>query len=121
MSTCKLETSRTRPLYYKFTIIRKQVGKMASELESLLGIEMFIQEKVEVYRETHAKISEELKRLYPGLRGLSAMSVRRFCISHCIHKTARLDDYYVDRIVSVNIMKVKLFYHLKGTITRYFF
>ena len=49
------------------------------------------------------KISEELKLLYPGLRGLSAMSVHWFCISHYIHKTARLDDYYVDRIVSVNI------------------
>ena len=84
---------------------------MASRLECLPGIEMFIREKVEIYRETHIKISEELKRLYPGLRGLSAMSIRRFCISHHIHKTARLADYYVDRIVSVNIMKVNMFYH----------
>ncbi len=75
-------------------------------MESLSGIEMLIREKVEVYRKTHEEVSYDLKRLYPSVRGLSAMSVRRFCNRHCIHKTARLDVYSIDRIVSVNIMKV---------------
>ena len=52
-------------------------------LESIPGIEKFVQQKVEVYRKTHVKISDELKRLYLGLRGLSPMSVRRFCNRHC--------------------------------------
>jgi hypothetical protein len=35
---------------------------------------------------THTKISDELKRKYPDVKGLSEMSVRRFCSEHNIHR-----------------------------------
>ena len=92
---------------------------MSTVLENIPGIEMFIREKIEVCRKTHKDISDEIKQLYPSLRGLSAMSIRCFCNCHDIHKTARLDASSLDRIVSINIMKVTLII-IQTTIIIYF-
>ena len=45
-----------------------------------------------VYRgESHAKISNYYQSLYPGLRGLSARSVRRYCRRNDIHLISNTD------------------------------
>jgi len=75
-------------------------------LEGLPGIELFIRERVERQRKTHQEVSDELVLLHPGVRGLSRMSVRRFCSEHGIHKTSRLDDHSLDRAVALNVMRV---------------
>ena len=77
-------------------------------LEGLPGIELFIHQRVEEQRKTHQEVSDELMLLYPGVRGLSRMSVRRFCSEHNIHKTSRLDDHTLDRAVALNVMRVCL-------------
>ena len=41
---------------------------------------------------THKQISEELRRANPGVRGLSEMSVRRFCSAHDIHRMSKVTD-----------------------------
>ena len=57
-------------------------------------------------RKTHKQISEELKCLYPGVRGLSARSVRRFCENHNAHSSSMLSNADLDRVVSSSIAKV---------------
>ena len=64
------------------------------------------QEKVEGQRKTYQEVSDELVLLHPGVRGLSRMSVRRFCSEHGIHKTLRLDDHSLDRAVALNVTRV---------------
>ena len=75
-------------------------------LEGLPGIKLFIRERVERQRKTHQEVSDELVLLHPGVRGLSRMSLRRFCSEHGIHKTLRLDDHSLDRAVALNVMRV---------------
>lgn len=55
---------------------------------------------------THKSIAEELRRLFPGVRGISARSVRRFCARHDLHATSRLSDSAVDVLVAYGIGKV---------------
>ena len=50
-------------------------------------------------RKSHDVISEELKSLYPNLRGLSSRRVRRYCKRHDIHATSRLTDSQLDTLV----------------------
>ena len=58
-------------------------------------------------RKTHKQISDELKLLYPGVRGLSARSVRRYCENHNVHSSSMVSDGDLDRIVSSSIAKVR--------------
>ncbi|RUA04659.1 MAG: hypothetical protein DSY43_05935 [Gammaproteobacteria bacterium] len=55
---------------------------------------------------THKRISEELRRKYPSSRGLSEMSVRRFCSKHSIHRTSRMTDGELDVVVHNAVSKV---------------
>jgi len=75
-------------------------------LEGLSGIELFIRKSVEGQQKTHQEVSDELVLLHSSVRGLSRMSVRRFCSEHGIHKTLRLNDHSLDRAVALNVMRV---------------
>lgn len=70
-----------------------------------MGLENFILRRVIVGR-THKSIAEELRRLFPGVRGISARSVRRFCAVHDLHATSRLPDNALDVLVAYGIGKV---------------
>ena len=66
-----------------------------------------IRAKVEIQFKTHKDVSEELKRLHPRIgRGLSSISIRRFCSEHNIHKTARINNQILDSLVCQNVMKI---------------
>lgn len=76
-------------------------------LESMIpNVFSLISGKVE-QRKTHQQISDELMQLYPGVRGLSARSVRRFCDRHNIHSTSLLSNEDLDRVVLSSIAKVQ--------------
>ena len=72
----------------------------------LLSVEDVVARGVIERRKTHKQISDKLKHLYPGVRGLSARSVRRYCAIHDIHSSSRLSSYDLDRVVSSSIGKV---------------
>ena len=55
---------------------------------------------------THGAIAEELCHLFPGVRGISARSVRRFCASQNLHATSRLSADAIDILVAYGIGKV---------------
>lgn len=83
--------------------------KMAT-LEALgPEIEDFIRQKIQLEHKTHAEVVRQLRSLYPSIsRGISTKSVSRFCSSHCIHRTSRLSEEAVDRLVYFNTTKVCL-------------
>ena len=50
---------------------------------------------------THKEVHDELRRLYPGKKGLSERSVRRFCSQNSIQRF--LDDKAVAEVVSTTV------------------
>ena len=78
-------------------------------LASIPGIESFIRDAVKDRRLSHEQVGIQLRTMYPNLRGLSTASVKRYCLENDIHKTARLDQPTVNRLVSLNVMRVRLF------------
>ena len=56
-------------------------------------------------RRSQQQVTDELKRLYHGMRGLSTRSVRRYCNDHDVHATSQF-DCDLDRVVSSSIAKV---------------
>ena len=71
-----------------------------------LALEELVKEKIENERWTYKKLSTHLQELYPGTKGISARSLRRFCSSRDIHRTSRLSEHEVDIVVSGAIAKV---------------
>ena len=81
-------------------------------MEEIQGVEALVRDLIERRRKSHFQVSAELQKMYPGVRGLSAMSVRRYCSKHGIHKTARIDDATLDQLISTNIARVSTRYRL---------
>ena len=76
-------------------------------LEEIAGIEDFIRKRIVEDRVTHQRLSQELKLKYPYIRrGLSQMSIRRFCEAHDIHASSRITDSELDAAVRRCISKV---------------
>ena len=55
---------------------------------------------------SYKQISDILNQMFPGERGLSPMSVKRYCCDVGIHKTSRLNDTDLDVIVTRGIREV---------------
>ena len=49
-------------------------------------------------------IVEELRALFPGVRGISVRSIKRFCSNHGLHMTMRLNDRALDVVVAFGIV-----------------
>ena len=87
--------------------IYKVLNVRMATMEMLPGSHALISKRVKEERKSHKQISVELKGLYPGVRGLSIRSVRRFCEKHDIHATSLLTNENLDRVVSSSIAKVQ--------------
>ena len=57
-------------------------------------------------RETYQQISQNLRQRNPSIRGLSACSVRRFCVSRGIHYRSRMNDQELDVHVALRVQSV---------------
>ena len=57
-------------------------------------------------RETYQQISQNLRQRNPSIRGLSARSVRRFCVSRGIHYRSRMNDQELDVHVALRVQTV---------------
>ena len=75
-------------------------------LERIDGIKSFIYENIVVERKSYKEVSEALQQRYPGLKGLSDRSVRRFCRQHGIHATSRLSQTELARVISSAVCQV---------------
>ena len=83
-----------------------QKSRNATLMAGLEHLESLIREKVEKERWTHDRLSDFLQRAYPGVRGLSVRSLQRFCSEKGIHKTARISEQELDRVVADAVAKV---------------
>ena len=52
---------------------------------------------------THKTIVEELRAAYPGVRGISLRSLKRFCAAHDLHATSRCSDPALDVLIAYGI------------------
>ena len=77
-----------------------------SAMYSVAVAETAIRRMVLVDGRTHQEVSEELQMLYPGMKGLSSRSVRRFCAKHDIHHTSRLEAQQLVRVVATGVCRV---------------
>ena len=62
--------------------------------------------KLVVEDRSNRDVSDELRRWYPTMRGLSARSVRRFCEIYGIHSTSRVSDLELDTYVRNCVARV---------------
>lgn len=67
------------------------------KLEELDG---FIREKIEKDKWTHNMLKNYLQQAYPGQKGFSIRSIRRYCSENDIHRTSRLDNDDLGVVVS---------------------
>ena len=72
--------------------------------------ENYIRRRVEIDRVSHRQLSEDLKEFFSGeSRGLSVRSIpQRFCQEKGIHRTSRLSDDAVKRVVTEAVAKVSI-------------
>lgn len=56
---------------------------------------------------SYKSIAQELRVLFPGVRGMSARSVKRLCRNHGIQATSRLSNEALDRMVAFGIGMVR--------------
>ena len=65
--------------------------------------------------ETYQQISQDLRQRNPSIQGLSAHSVRRFCVSRGIHYRSRINDQQLDVHVALRVQTVGHSYGRKTT------
>ena len=75
-------------------------------MEKVPGLYAQVQHDILQRGMTHAQIAVELQARYPGERGFSERSVRRFCASHGITSSSGLSDLHLDKVVASGIAKV---------------
>ena len=71
-----------------------------------LDCEVYIRQQIQS-RATHGRISIELQQLYPGIRGISARSIRRFCSERGIHYSSRYTASQVENAVEQAVSQVQ--------------
>lgn len=77
-----------------------------AELSKIVEIHQFIQQKLEVERKTYKQISEELLQLYGPMTGLSADSVKRFCVANDFNRTSRLSARELEVVLKCAVAEV---------------
>ena len=77
-------------------------------LAQVPGVEDLVREKILKERKSYMMVSHELQQLYPGLRGLSPRSVRRYCQEKAIYPTSRLSDAQLDAVITISVAQVCL-------------
>lgn len=75
-------------------------------MEKTPGLYAQVQHDILEAGKTHAQIATELQARYPGERGFSARSVRRFCANYGITASSGLSDDHLDKVVASGIAKV---------------
>ena len=76
-------------------------------MEEVASVE-FVKHLALVRKLSHKEISDELQQRNPGMRGLSEMSVRRFCHLHNIHCTMPMSEEELDHAVFTAVSQVYL-------------
>ena len=89
---------------------------------ALEEVEDFVRQKIEVEKCTHKQLSSELQQCYPGEKGFSVRSIKRFCsekkikkvasiliitvVTHSYIQVSNIDDQTLDEFVSTAVLQV---------------
>ena len=66
----------------------------------------YVKDLVVTQRKTHSEVSLLLKEAYPGRRGFSLRSVRRFCFKNGIHAQNRLSNDELEQYTKEVVARV---------------
>ena len=116
------------------TSLRKEAGKSAGNSTVLSSLPLrlnmdevsveYVKDLVVSQRKTHSEISLLLKEAYPGRRGLSLRSVRRFCFKNGIHAQNRLSNDELEQctkevVARVGMLELFVLFFLKKNLLFY--
>ena len=99
--------------YVLGTSLKKEVGN--TTLKCCFSINMdvltvdFVRDLVVTQGKTHSQVSLLLQEAYPGKRGLSSRSVRRFCLKNGIHAQNRLSNEELEHYTKQVVARVGIF------------
>ena len=74
-------------------------------LEELEDMKAVIEEKLSQGL-TYVDISRQIQEQYPNVKGFSIRSIERFCASHGLHKTSRLSQHELQKVVTTAVHQV---------------
>ena len=99
--------------YVLGTSLKKEAGN--TTLKCCFSINMdalnvdFVRDLVVTQGKTHSQVSLLLQEAYPGKRGLSSRSVRRFCLKNGIHAQNRLSNEELEHYTKEVVARVGIF------------
>ena len=99
--------------YVLGTSLKKEAGN--TTLKCCFSINMdvltvdFVRDLVVTQGKTHSQVSLLLQEAYPGKRGLSSRSVRRFCLKNGIHAQNRLSNEELEHYTKQVVARVGIF------------
>ena len=68
----------------------------------------YVKDLVVTQQKTHSEVSLLLKEAYPGRRGFSLRSVRRFCLKNGIHAQNRLSNDELEQCTKEVVARVSI-------------
>ena len=77
-------------------------------LVTLYDLDGFVKKGLLFERKTYEQISEELKGMYPGTRGFSVRSIKRFCLKKGYRKYSCPSDMELDIVVANSVLEVRI-------------
>ena len=99
--------------YVLGTSLRKEAGNATLECCFSLNMDAvnvdFMRDLVVTQGKTHSQVSLLLQEAYPGKRGLSSRSVRRFCLKNGIHAQNRLSNEELEHYTKEVVARVGIF------------
>ena len=99
--------------YVLGTSLRKEAGNTTLECCFSLNMDAvnvdFVRDLVVTQGKTHSQVSLLLQEAYPGKRGLSSRSVRRFCLKNGIHAQNRLSNEELEHYTKEVVARVGIF------------
>ena len=99
--------------YVLGTSLRKEAGNTTLECCFSLNMDAvnvdFVRDLVVTQGKTHSQVSLLLQEAYPGKRGLSSQSVRRFCLKNGIHAQNRLSNEELEHYTKQVVARVGIF------------
>ena len=95
------------------TSVSKEAGNTTLECCYSLNMDAvnvdFVRDLVVTQGKTHSQVSLLLQEAYPGKRGLSSRSVRRFCLKNGIHAQNRLSNEELEHYTKQVVARVGIF------------
>ena len=99
--------------YFLGTSLKKKAGNTTLECCYSLNMDAlnvdFVRDLVVTQVKTHLRVSFLLQEAYPGKRGFSSQSARRFCLKNGIHAQNRLSNEELEHYTKEVVARVGIF------------